>query len=46
VEVRPLKDAIRPIHSGMLQRRNERLSSIAARLLDFTRSTFPGKVLP
>ena len=46
VDVQPLKDPIRPIHSGMLQRRNEKLSSIASRLLDFTRSTFPAKVLP
>ena len=45
VDVRPLKDAIRPIHSGMLQRRNEKLSNIAARLLEFTRSTFPAKAL-
>jgi len=40
VDVRPLKDAIRPIHSGILLRRRETLSLAASRLLDFTRSRF------
>ena len=40
VEVRPLDESIRPIHSGVLLRRREKLSSAASRLLDFTRSMF------
>lgn len=35
-----LGSAIRPIHSGVLWRRRERLSPAAARLLEFTRSRF------
>jgi DNA-binding transcriptional LysR family regulator len=41
VVVRPLREAIRPIHSGVLSRRNERLPRAAVRLLDFTRARFP-----
>lgn len=37
VEVRPLKDPIRAIHSGVLQRRGETLSSAAARLLELAK---------
>jgi DNA-binding transcriptional LysR family regulator len=40
VEARPLDASIRSIHSGVLTRRNEKLSAAAARLLDFTRSHF------
>ena len=40
VAVRPLNGSIRPIHSGVLLRRGEMLSSGAARLLEFTRSRF------
>jgi DNA-binding transcriptional LysR family regulator len=40
VAVRPLNDSIRPIHSGLLLRRGERLSGAALRLLAFTRSRF------
>lgn len=40
VDVRPLDGAIRPIHSGVLLRRREKLSSAASRLLDFTRARF------
>lgn len=40
VDVRPLNGAIRPIHSGILLRRREKVSGAAARLLDFTRSRF------
>lgn len=38
VEARRLDAAIRPIHSGVLLRRAERLSPAAARLLEFTKS--------
>ena len=38
VHVRPLTRAIRPIHSGILLRRGERLSAAASRLLEFTRA--------
>ncbi len=38
VDVRRLDAGIRPIHSGILWRRRERLSPAAARLVDFTRS--------
>ena len=44
VDVRPLKDTIRPIHSGILLRRREKLSLAASRLLDFTRSRFSSGV--
>jgi DNA-binding transcriptional LysR family regulator len=40
VEAKTLDASIRPIHSGVLMRRNEKLSAAAARLLDFTRSHF------
>ena len=43
VEVRPIVDPIRPIHSGILLRRGEQPSGGTARLLDFTRSTFRRK---
>jgi DNA-binding transcriptional LysR family regulator len=39
VDVHPLAAAIRPIHSGILWRRRERLSPAAARLVDFTRAS-------
>jgi DNA-binding transcriptional LysR family regulator len=38
VEVRALEASIRPIHSGVLLRRGERLSAASARLFDFIRS--------
>jgi DNA-binding transcriptional LysR family regulator len=38
VESRPIADAIRPIHSGILLRRGEKPSGAVAALLDFTRS--------
>jgi DNA-binding transcriptional LysR family regulator len=41
VEVRVLADPIRPIHSGVLRRRGEKLPAAASRLLDFIRSHFP-----
>lgn len=41
VIVRPLEGSIRPIHSGVLLRRREKLSDAASRLLEFTRSRFP-----
>jgi DNA-binding transcriptional LysR family regulator len=40
VATRPLEEAIRPIHSGLLLRRGEALSSAGARLLAFTKSHF------
>jgi DNA-binding transcriptional LysR family regulator len=40
VEVRPIDDPIRPIHSGVLTRRGERPAGAVARLLDFTKSRF------
>jgi DNA-binding transcriptional LysR family regulator len=40
VAERPLDASIRPIHSGILMRRHEKLSASAARLLDFTKSHF------
>jgi DNA-binding transcriptional LysR family regulator len=40
VAVRPLNDSIRPIHSGLLLRRGEKLSGAGLRLLAFTRSRF------
>lgn len=40
VEIRPVEDAIRPIHSGILLRRGEKPSGAVARLLAFTRSRF------
>jgi hypothetical protein len=39
--VRVLADPIRPIHSGVLRRRGEKLPAAASRLLDFIRSHFP-----
>lgn len=44
VDVRPLNAAIRPIHSGILLRRREKLSGAASRLVDFTRSHFSSGV--
>jgi DNA-binding transcriptional LysR family regulator len=38
VEVRPLTGSIRPIHSGILWRRREKLSGAASRLLEFTKA--------
>ena len=38
VEVRPIADAIRPIHSGVLLRRGESPSMPAQRLLTFIKS--------
>jgi DNA-binding transcriptional LysR family regulator len=40
VEVRPIQDWIRPIHSGILLRRGEQPGGAVARLLEFTRSRF------
>jgi DNA-binding transcriptional LysR family regulator len=40
VQTRPLATAIRPIHSGVLSRRGEKLSAAASRLLAFTKSRF------
>jgi DNA-binding transcriptional LysR family regulator len=40
VDVHPLDGSIRPIHSGILMRRREKLSSAASGLLEFTRSRF------
>ena len=40
VEVRPLEDPIRPIHSGILLRRGDKPAGPVARLIDFTRSRF------
>lgn len=40
VDVRALDGSIRPIHSGVLMRRREKLASAASRLLDFTKSRF------
>jgi DNA-binding transcriptional LysR family regulator len=40
VDVHRLDAAIRPIHSGILWRRRERLSPAATRLIDFTKSIF------
>jgi DNA-binding transcriptional LysR family regulator len=40
VAVRPLNGSIRPIHSGLLLRRGEKLSGAGLRLLAFTRSRF------
>jgi DNA-binding transcriptional LysR family regulator len=40
VEIRPLDASIRPIHSGILLRRGDKLSSASSRLLAFTRSRF------
>ena len=40
VRARRLEAAIRPIHSGVLVRRGEKLPASAARLLDFIRSHF------
>ncbi len=40
VEIRPLERAIRPIHSGVLLRRGERLSAASLRLMDFLVARF------
>jgi DNA-binding transcriptional LysR family regulator len=40
VDVRPVEDAIRPIHSGVLLRRGEKPHGAVARLLEFTKSRF------
>ena len=40
VEARPLNAPIRPIHSGVLVRRGERLSTASSRLFDFIRLHF------
>jgi DNA-binding transcriptional LysR family regulator len=40
VEVRPIQDAIRPIHSGVLLRRGEKPSGAVARLLEFTKQRY------
>ena len=38
VDVRPLEESIRPIHSGVLWRRREKRSRAASRLLEFTKA--------
>jgi DNA-binding transcriptional LysR family regulator len=40
VEIRSLNGSIRPIHSGVLLRRGETLSTAATHLLEFTKSRF------
>ena len=40
VEIRPIADAIRPIHSGVLLRRGEKPTTATARLLEFAKSRF------
>jgi DNA-binding transcriptional LysR family regulator len=40
VEIRPIRDAIRPIHSGVLLRQGEKPVGAAARLLEFTKQRF------
>jgi DNA-binding transcriptional LysR family regulator len=40
VEIRPIEDYIRPIHSGVLLRRGEKPTGAVLRLLEFTRSRF------
>jgi len=40
VDVFPIEDPIRPIHSGILLRRAEKPAGAAARLLEFTKSRF------
>jgi DNA-binding transcriptional LysR family regulator len=42
VAVRRISGSIRPIHSGILVRRGEKLSGASARLLEFTRSVTEG----
>src|SRR5687767_8909038 len=42
VEIRPIVDVIRPIHSGVLLRRGEIPAGAAARLLEFAKSRFRG----
>ena len=42
VHARALDASIRPIHSGVLVRRNEKLSVVPLRLLDFIKSHFTG----
>jgi DNA-binding transcriptional LysR family regulator len=43
VDVRSLETAIRPIHSGVLIRKNEKPSRLTSHLLSFTRSKFTMK---
>jgi DNA-binding transcriptional LysR family regulator len=40
VDVFPIEDSIRPIHSGILLRRAEKPTGATARLLEFTKSRF------
>jgi DNA-binding transcriptional LysR family regulator len=40
VDVFPITDPIRPIHSGILLRRAEKPAGATARLLEFTKSNF------
>jgi DNA-binding transcriptional LysR family regulator len=40
VEIRPIQDAIRPIHSGVLLRRGDKTSGAVARLLEFTKQRY------
>jgi DNA-binding transcriptional LysR family regulator len=40
VEIRPIQDAIRPIHSGVLLRRGEKPSGAVSRLLEFTKQRY------
>jgi DNA-binding transcriptional LysR family regulator len=44
VAVCPLRESIRPIHSGVLLRRGEILSSGATQLLEFTKSRFQSRI--
>lgn len=46
VDVRPLAGSIRPIHSGVLWRRREKLSRAASRLLEFTKARVTPKSQP
>jgi DNA-binding transcriptional LysR family regulator len=46
VEVRPITDPIRPIHSGVLLRRGETPARPTERLIDFTRARFAGEPAP
>lgn len=40
VEIRPIQDTIRPIHSGVLLRRGEKPSNAVAQLLEFTKQRY------